>query len=173
MQTLPGSRRRSTAHLRTWATPLTIGAFLLMGATGVLMFFEVDGGLTTVIHQWFSWAFLFGATAHIVVHLRSFTHHLRGRWGGVSAAVFLAVFVASCFSWGLITGPQLRRPVEGALADAPLASLASVTRTDPDVLLQRLQAHGIRARADESINQLAGETGISENRLLSLVFLSE
>jgi hypothetical protein len=26
--------------LRTWSTPLTIGPFFLMSATGVLMFFE-------------------------------------------------------------------------------------------------------------------------------------
>jgi len=41
--------------LRTWATPLTISAFLLMSVTGVLMFFHIEGGLTTVAHQWCSW----------------------------------------------------------------------------------------------------------------------
>lgn len=37
--------------LRTWATPLTVGAFLLMAATGVLMFFGYDRGLTAVVHE--------------------------------------------------------------------------------------------------------------------------
>ncbi|MNR38623.1 hypothetical protein D3C85_1567410 [compost metagenome] len=27
--------------LRTWSTPLTIGSFILMAVTGVLMFFDV------------------------------------------------------------------------------------------------------------------------------------
>ena len=37
--------------IKTWATPLTLGSFVLMGGTGVLMFFEQDAGLTTVVHQ--------------------------------------------------------------------------------------------------------------------------
>ncbi len=37
--------------LRRWATPLIIGAFLLMSVTGVLMFFEIDAGLTAVAHN--------------------------------------------------------------------------------------------------------------------------
>ena len=34
--------------LRSWATRVTMGSFLLMAGTGVLMFFELDGGLTAV-----------------------------------------------------------------------------------------------------------------------------
>jgi hypothetical protein len=37
--------------LRTWATPLTMGAFLLMSTTGVLMFFKRNPGLITVVHE--------------------------------------------------------------------------------------------------------------------------
>ena len=33
-----------TIPLRSWATPLTIGAFFLIAATGVLMFLEWSGG---------------------------------------------------------------------------------------------------------------------------------
>ena len=46
--------------LRGWATTLTIGSFVLMVGTGLLMFFALDRGLVVVIHQWFSWLFLAG-----------------------------------------------------------------------------------------------------------------
>lgn len=65
--------------LRRWATPLIIGSFVLMAGTGVLMFFEYEGGLITVVHQWFSWIFLLGAGAHIAINLRPFQNHLRSR----------------------------------------------------------------------------------------------
>lgn len=40
------------SSLRKWATPLTIGSFLLMGVTGILMFFHLDIGLNKLAHEW-------------------------------------------------------------------------------------------------------------------------
>ncbi|MDQ0325845.1 hypothetical protein J2R99_001694 [Rhodopseudomonas julia] len=162
-----------SVRLRTWATPLTIGSFLLMAATGVLMFFEFDRGLTVVVHQWFSWFFVIGAGGHIVANQRPFLNHLKSRWGEVSVAVFAAVLVASLFSWGMITGPQLERPIERALVDASLSSLAAVTGTETPSLLDKLATHGIAAEAEQSIHDLATQSGVDENRLLGLIFLPD
>lgn len=41
---------------RNWATPLTIGSFLLMAVTGLLMFFHLDTGLNKAAHEWLGWA---------------------------------------------------------------------------------------------------------------------
>ena len=152
---------------------MTIGVFFLMSATGVLMFFEWERGLTTVVHQWFSWLFLAGAGGHIAANVRPFKKHLKSRWGKASVAAFLVVLVASFFSWGLITGPQLARPIERALVDAPLSALAVVTRTAPDA--PNAQAEGARDCRDQpqSIRDLSGEHGVSEDRLLAIVFLPE
>lgn len=40
--------------LRAWVTPITIGSFLLIGVTGLLMFFKVPGGLIVIAHEWLS-----------------------------------------------------------------------------------------------------------------------
>jgi hypothetical protein len=158
---------------RSWATPLTIGAFFLMSATGVLMFFGWDRGLTTAAHQWFSWLFLAAAGAHIAVNVRPFKNHLKSSRGQASAAVSVVVLAASFFSWGFTTGPQLRGTIERALVDAPLSALASVTHTDPDAVIGRLKAHGIVADSGQSVRDLAGKYGLGERRLLAMVFLSE
>lgn len=157
--------------LRLWATPLTIGSFLLMASTGVLMFFEWDVALTAVAHQWFSWLFLLGAGGHIVANLRSFKRHLVSRAGRISIAGFTIVLAVSFFSWGMITGPQLERPIEEALVDAPLAALAAVIKVQPEELLARLAVHGIRAGSGQSIRDLSLDHNIDENRLLGIVFL--
>jgi hypothetical protein len=159
--------------VRTWATPLTIGAFILMAVTGMLMFFEQDRGIVTVIHQWFSWLLLLGAGGHIVANFRPLKQHLRGRWGQVSVASFASFLVASFFSWGLITGPQLERPIETALVDAPLSALAGVTHIEPDALTRKLDAHGVHATSEQSVRQLAQQSGVGENQLLAIVFLPD
>jgi hypothetical protein len=159
--------------LRRWATPLTIGAFFLMAVTGIVMFFEADRGLTAVVHQWFSWIFVIGAGAHVAANSHPFMNYLKTRGGLASIAVFSIVLVASFFSWGLITGPQLRRPIEQTLVDAPLSALAELTRTAPDALVLKLKAQGIRAHDRQSVRDLAVATGEDENRLLGIVFLAE
>ncbi len=144
-----------------------------MAATGVLMFFELDRGLTTVVHQWLSWLFLAGAAGHIAANARPLKRHLESRWGQAIVALFMIVLAASFFPWGTITGPQLERPIEEALVDAPLSALAIVARTDPDGLIRRLRAHGIESTGEQSIRLLAEKHNVGENRLLGLVFLPE
>jgi hypothetical protein len=157
--------------LRTWATPLIMGAFLLMAATGMLMFFELDRGVTTVVHQWFSWLLVAGAVAHITANFRPFKNHLKSSWGRVTVIVSAIILMASFFSWGIVTGPQLERPIEEALVDAPLSALANVTRTDADALVRQLKRQGIIATRDQSIREVANTSGVGENRLLAIVFL--
>ena len=80
------------ASPRRWATKLIIGAFLLMAATGVLMFFELDQGLVVVVHQWSSWILLIGAAGHLTLHFRPLEKHLKSWWG----AVLSGCSVSSC-----------------------------------------------------------------------------
>lgn len=159
--------------MRSWATPLTISSFLLISATGVLMFFELDRGLVVVVHQWFSWFFLVGVAGHIAANFRPFKNHFRSAGTQTTAIIFAGVVVASLFSWGRMTGPQMKRPIELALVDAPLSSLAGVTHTEPDVLIGRFKEHGIVATEQQSIRDVAGASGVGENRLLGIVFMPE
>ena len=40
---------------RSWTTPLLTGTFLLVAATGVLMFFHAPFALVHPAHEWLSW----------------------------------------------------------------------------------------------------------------------
>src|SRR3569833_342464 len=101
--------------LRSWATPLTIGAFALMSVTGVLMFFHLDRGLTGDLHEWFSWALLAAVAAHVVVNWRPLLVYFRGNRVRAALAACAAVLVAAQFLWGAATGSQIRQSIEAAL----------------------------------------------------------
>lgn len=159
--------------LRTWSTPLTIGSFFLMAITGVLMFFDVVPGYISFAHEWSSWLFLLGAGGHIAVNYRPFTRHLQSNWGRANVAIFTIVLVASTFSFGRITAPQLKWPISEALMEAPLSTLADVTRTDRANLLAKLEEHGVAATPEQSIKELSEQHNIEEFHLLGLVFLKE
>lgn len=159
--------------LRTWSTPLTIGSFILMAVTGVLMFFDVVPGYLSFAHEWCSWFFLAGAAGHVAVNFRPFVKHLKSNWGRANVAIFTIALVVSMFSFGRITAPQLKWPISNALVEAPLSALADVTRTDQVELLAKLKTHGITATPKQNIKELAEEFDLDEFHILGLVFLRE
>lgn len=159
--------------LRTWSTPLTIGSFILMAVTGILMFFDVVPGYLSFAHEWCSWLFLIGTAGHVAVNFRALVRHLKSNWGRANVAIFAIVLVVSTFSFGRITAPQLKWPISNALVEAPLSALAGVTRADPVELLEKLKTHGITATPEQSIKELAKEYGTDEFHILGLVFLRE
>lgn len=159
------------ASLRSWATPLTIGTFILMTGTGVLMFFDIVPGYVAFAHEWISWLFLVAVVAHMVLNHRSLTRHLAGRWGRASVAVFAVMLAVSTLSFGRLTAPQLKWPIAAALFDARLSTLAELTRRNDAQLLGRLAAHGVTARADETVIEVAARHGLDEFHVLGLIFL--
>jgi hypothetical protein len=80
-----------TSTLRRWATPLTIGAFLLMSVTGVLMFFEVRRGLIKVVHEWLSWMMLLAVGLHATLHWKSFSRYFSQKAALSVIAVFAII----------------------------------------------------------------------------------
>lgn len=157
-------------ELRAWATPLAIATFVLMTGTGVLMFFGMDSGITVVVHQWFSWLFLVAVGAHLTLHVRSLSRHLQSTSVRLGMSVFAGILVLSLFSWGMVTGPQLKRPVERAMLDASVDTLAAVTHVAPATLVARLSAIGIETNGRETIAQLSRRYRVSPLRLLAVVF---
>jgi hypothetical protein len=58
-------------NLRSWATPLVLGAVTLSSVTGLLLFFGVENGLSTAAHEWLGWALVGGAVAHAFTNRRA------------------------------------------------------------------------------------------------------
>ncbi|MGE5489046.1 MAG: DUF4405 domain-containing protein [bacterium] len=156
--------------LRAWATPLTIASFFLISATGILMFFDRNEGLIAPVHEAFSWVFLAASAAHTALHFRAFRNHLRSWWGKATIGACAVLLAASFSSWGVVTGHQILKPVRQALIHARVSTLADLTGTTPEMLLRRLEAHGIAATSGHSVRELSAKYGVSEVHLLSIVF---
>ena len=157
--------------VRTWATPLTIGAFTLIAGTGLLIYFGVDTDLTAGIHRWFSWLFLIGVAGHIVGNARPLRNHLKTGWGIASMAFFATALAISVSTAGSEGGPDLEASVKDAVIDASLASLAPLVRATPALLVARLQAKGVPATGDQTIRHLSAAHGVGEMELVAAIFL--
>ena len=158
--------------MRAWATPLTIGAFALMAVTGILMFFGVRGGLISEVHEWFSWLFLAGAVAHLVVNYRPLTLHLKSRWGRISPAACAVVLAVAVLPLGIRTNHQLHALIEQAVVDAPLSTLASLANVAPQDLETRLKAHGVVATLHQSAREISEQNRVNEREVIAIVFMN-
>jgi hypothetical protein len=167
------SKTRPSIPLRAWATPLTIGAFVLMAATGILMFFGWRGGLISEVHEWFSWLFLAGAVAHLVVNYRPLTLHLKSRWGRTILAASAVVLVVAVLPSGVRTNHQLPGLVERALVAAPLSTVANLANVAPADLESRLRAHSVVAAMQQSVREVSEQNHLSEHGLLAIVFMKD
>ena len=154
---------------RDWVTPITMGAFGLLAATGVLMFFHLDSGLNETAHQWLSWVLIAGVAMHAAVNWAGVKRHLAGWRARAALGVFAVLLAASFLPLGGKGEPPFVPPLR-ALADAPLPVLAQVAQTSPDELRARLQRAGVTVRSDaDTVHALVGDDTRAQIRVLGQV----
>ena len=165
--------------IRRWATPLTIGAFILMAVTGILMFFEVRIGIIKIAHEWLSWIMVFAVGLHVWLHWKSFSRYFSQTPSAVLIAVFGVLTVASLLIPN--NGSQRGGPPNGfggaagaqatqVLLNAPLASLANLTQQSPDAMVHKLEEQGITvANVQQSLETLAGDNQRNPVEILNMV----
>lgn len=76
------------------ATSLTIGLFIVMSISGMLIFFEFGTGGIRATHEWTSIAFTVAALMHILAHQKPFTRYFKERT--------VAYILAACVAGGLL-----------------------------------------------------------------------
>lgn len=155
---------------REWATPLTIGSFLLIAVTGVLMFFHLDSGLNKLAHEWLGWAMLAAVGLHAAMHLKSFKRHFTRPASLVVIGAFVALLAASFIA---PPGKPSKPPhvlAAQAVLDAPLPQVAALAGKDTEALLAQLQAAGIAAAADRSLRAASGPERGQQMKALGIAF---
>lgn len=141
---------------RAWATPLAAGVFIVMAATGLLMFFHVDRGLNKLAHEWLGWLMVAAVIAHATANWPGFKRYLVGNRGAQAVlAVSAVVLVASSL---VNSGEAASPPVMAlqTLSRAPLKSVLPLAGKSLEQARAELAAVGIELRdGDQTLLQLS------------------
>lgn len=166
--------KRSWQIQRSWLTPFTFGTFIFTAVTGILLFFNIHGGLVKPAHEWISWLLVIAALLHLVHNRRSFTSTLSQPLAKVVVVFFFLLLGASVLPMGIGDQQQHRHPTERiteALVRAPLSTVAKVANRLPEETVQLLWNKGIRAQGTEqSIQAIAAENRQGTMEILSIIF---
>ncbi|SHE87522.1 protein of unknown function [Ruegeria intermedia] len=146
------------SNLRSWATPLTIGSFLIMGTTGSLMFFHLNSGFNKSIHEWAGWAMMIGVAAHLILNWRPFTVYFKRPAALAIIAGCAGLLALSFLPIGGGGNPMLA--VFRAINDADAAVVIQLSGLDLETGLQRLEQAGFHAEPGTRISDLTdGDRG--------------
>ena len=162
---------KGALRLKSWAGPVTIGSFAVVGLSGILMFFHLNVGLVKLAHEWLGWLLVIGAIAHLVVNWRPFLGYFRKPAGLAIMAIFLVLGLLSFLPAG---GPNRRPPfmaMSSALEKAPLTLVAQVAQSTPLAVTEHLKSHGIEVRdSAQTISQIAADNQKRSMEVLVCVF---
>ncbi len=154
---------------RDWITPLTIGSFVLVATTGILMFFHVNTGLSKVAHEYLSWIFLGAVALHVLVNIRPFKKAFASNRGRSLVAAFVLVLAGSLVP-ASNAEPPFAPPIR-ALGQAPLTEVADIANIDTAELRRRLNTAGVEMTSDEqSLQELVGDDLRAQVKALNSVF---
>lgn len=159
--------------LRNWATPLTIGSFLLIATTGTLMFFHLDTGLNKLAHEWLGWALLAAVGLHAAANIKALKRYFLQPGALAIMALCAALLAASFVSPAGQPDKPPHLAAVRAVLDAPLELTARLAGEDPQALVERLRAGGIDADASRSLADVAGQARDRQMRALAIVFAAQ
>jgi hypothetical protein len=161
------------ATVKTFATPVAAGAFIISAVTGTLLFFDLEIGAIEPVHKWLSWLLLGGIALHMLSHWKSLT-------GYFSRKPALAVIVTALAVAGASMLPVFGEEEEGekhsakaavrALEASSLEAVAQVVRSRPEELTMRLRSAGINANDHaQSITDIARSNGKESSDVLGAI----
>lgn len=170
-------------RLRSWVTPITIGSFLLLGVTGLLMFFKVRGGLIVAAHEWLSPILVVSASLHIWLNWGAVRANL-SRARGIAIVGLFAALLVFAITPGKEVEKRARehdwehghvqevigRKAAGVLLQARISTVAELTGRTPQRLRDSLGRRGVRITSDEvTLAEAARQSQVSALRVLDAV----
>jgi hypothetical protein len=156
---------------RDWATPITVGAFLLMAVTGILMFFHLDTGLNKDAHEWLGWAMVAGVVAHVLANFGAFKRHLARRSALAIIGLFVVILAASFFIKREDEGGNPNRRAGRAVLEAPITLVATLAKQEPAALVASLRQAGFTVTsAEQTLISVTGPEREKQLKALALAF---
>ena len=160
-----------SSQLAGISTPVTIGSFIVIAITGMLMFFHFELGIIKLANEWIGWIFLIAALIHgFLLHQKSFKQHLKQKLsaGLIAAGVMITLMTAIIPLEQQGTPAFLRAEV--ALFTADLEKSAAVLELTKEQLVTLLTSQGlVVADSDTSLQKIAEKNQMDRKNVMGLL----
>ncbi|MBI5924076.1 MAG: DUF4405 domain-containing protein [Aquabacterium sp.] len=158
---------------REWATPLTIGAFILMACTGILMFFHADLGLHKEVHEWLGWIMVAGVVAHALANFSVFKRYFAKPAALAIIGSFVVILLGSAFIQEEENGKggNPGRRATTAVLNAPISDIAPLAGQSAQAMLADLQKAGFKIDSpSQTLISVTGPEQSNQFKALAVIF---
>lgn len=156
--------------MKSWATPLATGTFVILAVTGILMFFKIEAGYSKPVHEWLSWAMVIGVLLHIAANWKAFTGYFTRKPAlTIIGAGLLITILTVLMPAGNEQNPRMK--MTRALGQSKLETIAVVAGQKSESIMLKLEEKGIAVESvTMSIHEIAVNNGKKEMDVLGVIF---
>ncbi|MBV5303945.1 MAG: DUF4405 domain-containing protein [Chlorobium sp.] len=164
-----------STSIKSWATPLAVGAFTISAVTGLLIFFDIEIGLVEPTHKWLSWFLVCGVALHVISNWKQFTSYFSKKPAiGIIGAALIVTIAAVLPIFG--EEEEKENPAKMAayaLASSSIETVALVVKTTPMALVEQLGKKGIVVNDPAAtVEQIAKSNGKEAKEVLGDILAS-
>lgn len=154
---------------RKWSTPITIGSFVVISVTGILLFFHFSIGLNKFAHKWVGLVFVLFAFMHLISNFNSFINHMKKPYSALIIYLGVLVLVLSFFQFPMINNPSTWVIVE-RLKNVPLKEVIYLSGKTEGKLKEILNANHVHR---EDINNKTAVSVFNGDNKKAVILLIE
>ncbi len=152
---------------RNYVTPFISLVFLVVGITGVLMFFHLFDGYTEIVHEFLGVFFVICAIFHIILNWKPLKIHFKK---GVFIPAALAVAVISIlFIVQQHYNPKVDTIVLGRIVKAPVDDVFKALLVDSVEAVKRLEANGISIEGAVTLEDIWINNNVNPEKVIDLI----
>lgn len=152
---------------RNYVTPIISLIFIVVGATGTLMFFHLFDGYTEVVHEFLGLFFLIGAVLHIILNWNALKRHFKK---GVFVPAAIAVGVISIlFIIQQQNNPKVDTIVLERIVKAPIADVFEALQLDSSEAVKRLEAKNISIEGAATLEDIWMNNQVAPEKVFDLI----
>ena len=156
--------------MKSWATPLAAGTFIILAVTGILMFFKINVGYIKPVHEWLSWVMVIGVVFHTIANWKSFTSYFSKKPSFTIIGAGLIITVLSVFIPSANNGNPGMKMIK-ALGTAKIETIADMAGQNSDDIITKLEQKGISETGTSmTIQEIAAMNGKKEKDILWVIF---
>ena len=159
-----------SVKMKSWATPLAAGTFIILAVTGILMFFKINVGYIKPVHEWLSWAMVIGVVFHTIANWKPFVSYFSKKPSLTIIAAGVVITVLSVFMPSASGGNPGMKMIK-ALGTAKIETIADIAGQNSNDLITNLEQKGIsEVETSMTIQEIAAVNGKKEKDILWVIF---
>jgi membrane protease YdiL (CAAX protease family) len=159
------------SQIKVWATSLTALVFLVVGISGVMLFFHLGEQYVKNLHEYLGVLFVFAAFFHLFFNWKPMKRYFTKR--AFQIGLVGTILVSALFVLNSSSSHSSKGALANLLLQAPLQTSSSVFHTDAKSAIESLKSANIDAREQDTIVSIAKRNQISPMEVVNVLLNKE